>query len=98
MPLHSDNILTETAADVNTNLQYLRQKSENFSTRLPGLLYSFAQAQKKYSFSLQRILRVFRHFLHGLPSGEHRSFKFFAKRLDIYRCFNVFAVLHKNTP
>ena len=98
VPLHSDNILTETAADVNTNLQYLRQKSENFSARLPGLLYSFAQAEKKYSFSLQRILKVSRHFLHGLPSGERRLFKCSARRLSIRRCFILFTILCHAAP
>jgi hypothetical protein len=33
VPSHSDNILPETEADVNINLQYLRQKSKNLSAR-----------------------------------------------------------------
>ena len=98
VPLHSDNILTETAADVNTNLQYLRQKSENFSARLPGLFYSFAHPEKKYSFLLQRILRPFRHFLHGLPLRERRLFKCLATQRSIHRCFNIFVISHKDVP
>ena len=52
-------------------------------------------AEKKYSFSLQRILRGSRPLLHSLSLSESQLFKLFATPQSIRHCYDSFSILLK---